>query len=793
MRFASSAKARDSRWPVLTLALGIGANAAIFEVLDAVVLRSLPVRNPEQFVRIQLLEKDKPVNLSYPLYRELAARQKVAEGLLAVSDYPLHAAVLRGRGPARTVNTVLVTGGYFDLLGIGARLGRVFADADDRAAAPPVAVISYSFWEREFGRSPEVLGQTLQINKAVVTIVGAAPREFLGETQGNAPDVWLPMSVAPLAMATDWLNAPKASWLSAMARLKPGVSIAQAQAALAALCSRLAPDAGYRLELAPGNRGIAQLQTRFESPLLVLMALVGTVLLIACCNLANLLLGRATARAHEIGVRLAIGAGRGRIIRQLLTESLLLAALGAAAALVVAGWGASALVTLASEDQGWRLALSYGWRVPAFIAAVAVGATCLFGIAPALAATHVDLNAALRAHTGGLTGGRLTGKLLVVAQVSMALMLVSGAALLTRSLWNLRHQDFGFHGEHVLMAQLPWEFSPRMMARYAALTQPLYDRVNALPGVRSAAFSGFGPMGGDQHTGGVSSSERPAERSDNTRIVHVSPRYFETMGIPIPAGRGIGMEDRATAPKVAVLSETAARVIFGGANPIGRLVTQGNQFDAQNAVEVVGVARDVRFASPAEPFGFLIYVPLTQAPAPITSVILRTAGDPQLAAGNLRAALHAIDPDMALGTIRALSATIDVQLAHERLMASLATCFGLLAMVLTCVGVYGVISYAVERRTREIGIRLALGGTRAQVTGTLMREVGLLVGASVSLGGAGAVVMTRSMRTMLFGFGTNDYGLLLSVGLVLAAVATVAGLVPARRAARLDPMAALRE
>jgi len=627
----------------------------------------------------------------------------------------------------------------------------------------------------------------------VVTIVGVAPEEFLGETRGNSPDVWLPMSVAPLAMATDWLNAPKASWLTAMARLKPGVSIAQAQAALAALCTQLAPSAGYRVELASGSRGIAQLQTRFESPLLVLMAVVGTVLLIACCNLANLLLGRATARAQEIGVRLAIGAGRGRIIRQLLTESLLLSMLGAVAAVAVAGWGARALVTLASEEQGWRLALSVGWRVPAFIAAVAVAATCVFGVAPALAATRLDLNAALRGHSRGLTGGRMTGKLLVVAQVSLALVLISGAALLTRSLWNLRHQDFGFHGDHVLTAQLPWEFSPRMMARYAALSQPLYDRVNALPGVRLAALSGFGPMGGDQHTGGLSSAERPAEKSDNTRIVHVSPQYFETMGIPIAAGRGIGVDDRASAPKVAVLSETAARTIFGGANPIGRLVTQGNRFDAQSAVQVVGVARDVRFASPAEPFGFLVYLPMTQAPAPITSVILRTSGDPALAAGNLRAALHALDPDMAVGTIRALSATIDAQLSRERLMASLATCFGLLALVLTCVGVYGVISYAVERRTREIGIRLALGGTRAQVTGALMREVATLVGASVALGGTGAVLMTRAMRTMLFGFGPNDYGLLLVVGLVLAAVAATAGLVPARRAAGLDPMAALRE
>ncbi len=757
---------------ILTLALGIGANAAIYEVLDAVAFRPLPVRDPQRLVRIQVEANGKPLNFSYPLYREMAARPNVAEGMFAVSDYPLHAAVLRGRGPARTVNAVLVSANYFELLGVPARIGRVFTDADDRA----IAVISHRFWDREFGRSAEALGKPLEINKAVVTIVGVAPPEFSGEKQGNAPDVWLPMSVAPLSMATDWLNAPKATWLTVMARLRPDVSPRQAQAALAALV----PD--FRLEVEPASRGIAQLQSRFQSPLLVLMAVVGTVLLIACCNLANLLLGRATARTHEIGVRLALGAGRGRLIRQLLTESVLLSAFGSAAALALARWGSRALVALSAQD----LALGFGWRVLAFTAAVTVAATCLFGVAPALAAIRVDLNAALQGHRRGQTGGTMLGKTLVVAQVSLALVLLSGAALLVRSLWNLRHQDFGFQGEHVLMAQLPWEFSPKMMARYAALTQPLYDRMNALPDVRSAALSGFGPMGGDQHTGGLAT----AESSDKARIVHVSPQYFETMGIPIVAGRALGSEG---ASKVAVLSETAARRLFGGANAVGRLVTQGNRYDAQDTWQVVGVARDVRFASPGDPFGSLVYLPITQAPAPITAVILRTTGDPALAAGNLRAALHAVDPDMAVGDIRTLTDTIDAHLSQERLMAMLASCFGLLALALTCVGVYGVISYAVERRTQEIGIRLALGATRGQVTGALMKEVAQLVAASAALGGAGAAAMTRAMRTMLFGFGPNDYGLLLAVALVLIAVAAAAGFLPARRAARLDPMAALRE
>lgn len=788
---------------ILTLALGIGANAAIYEVLDAVVFRSLPVKDPERLVRIQLLENGKPQSFGYPVYREMAARQQVAEGMFAVSNYPLHAAILRGRGPARTVNAVLATGAYFDLLGVAARTGRTFSEADDRGGAPPVAVISDNFCSREFGQGADALGKPLQINKAVVTVVGVAPRGFFGETQGNAPDVWLPMSVAPLAMATDWLNGPNATWLAVMARLRPEVSPRQAQSAfetlyrqVAALSDRPSGTAEYRVELKPGSRGIAELQARFESPLLILLGVVGTVLLIACCNLANLLLGRATARTHEIGVRLALGAGRGRLIRQLLTESVLLSVFGSAAALALAHWGAQALVVLAAEGQNWQVTLDAGWRVLAFTAAVTVAATCLFGVAPALAATRVDLHAALQGSRRGQTGGRqrqVLGRVLVVAQVSLALMLLSGAALLVGSLWNLRHQDFGFQDDHVLMAQLPWEFNPRMMARYAALSEPLYDRINRLPGVRSAAFSGFGPMGGDQHTGPLSSPERPSRKSDNNRIVHVSGRYFETMGIRIVAGRGIGEGDRADAPKALVLSETAARQIFGGANPVGRLVTQATRFDAQNAWQVVGVAADVRFANPGEPFGFLIYVPMAQAPAPITAVILRTGGDPALATGNLRAALHELDPEMAVGAIRPLSDTIDTQLGHERLLAMLATCFGLLALTLTSVGVYGVISYAVERRTQEIGIRVALGASRDQVTGVLMKEVGLLVAISAALGGAGAVAVTRGMRTMLFGFGAHDFGLVLAAALLPIGIASLAGFLPARRAARLDPMAALRE
>lgn len=436
-----------------------------------------------------------------------------------------------------------------------------------------------------------------------------------------------------------------------------------------------------------------------------------------------------------------------------------------------------------------------GWRALGFTAAVAAAATCLFGLAPALAATRVDVHAALQSGCRGRTGGRsrhLLAKSLVVAQISIALLLLSGAALLVRSLWNLRHQDFGFHGDDVLMVDLPLEFSKGLMARHNALRQPLYDRMNALPGVQSAAISGFGLMGRMQHTGSISTAGRPSHDGDLTRLIHVSPRYFETMGIRITAGRAIAADDRAAAPKVAVLSQTAAATLFGGANPVGRFVSGGKRFVAKDAMQVIGVARDVRFADPRDPFGILVYVPLPQDPAPATAVMLRAKGNPSLLVAPVRAALRELDPSLAIGEVGSLSANIDSKLGRERTLALLSTCFGLLALVLTCVGVYGVISYAVERRTQEIGVRLALGAGRGTVAGMLMRDVAALIGVSAVLGGAAAVAMTRAMRGMLFGFASNDYSLLLLAALLLALVAALAGYLPARRAARLDPMDALR-
>lgn len=471
---------------VLTLALGIGANAAIYRVLDSVVFRALPVTHPEQLVLVRLLENGKPLHFSYPLYREMAARQQVATGMFAASNAPLHQAILRGHGTIETLNASLVTGNYFQVLGVSARRGRCFTALDDRASAP-VAVISHAFWQRQFAGGAAI-GQTLEINRALVTVIGIMPPEFFGETAGNAPDAWLPISLQPLVSPSDWLDAPYSAWLEVTARLRPGIAPGQAAAALTALYGQTrdlsvhnVQSADYQVQLQPANQVLSELNAQAAHPLLILIGISAAVLLIACCNLANLLLGRANARTHEIGVRLALGAGRARTVRQLLTESFLLSALGTLAAGALAWWGSRALV----RAEGWQLALDSSWRVPGLTAAIAILATLLFGLAPALSATRFDLLPALRANRRTHSGGsprQFLGKALVVAQISTSLLLLSGAALLGRTMWNLQHQDFGFSRGDVLMVELPVEFAPGMRQRSNALRPVLLQRLRQLPG-----------------------------------------------------------------------------------------------------------------------------------------------------------------------------------------------------------------------------------------------------------------------------------------------------------------------
>jgi len=775
---------------VLTLALGLGANLAIYRVLDAVLFRELPVRDPGGLVQIQLLEGSDPQRVSYPLFRELAARQQVLDSLFAVSDVGLPAPD-GGRG-------FMVSGAYFRTLGIPAQIGRVFTEEDDRPGAQPVAVLSDSYWTREYARSTSAIGRTLQLNGARAAIIGVAPAGFFGETPGAARDFWVPMSLQPAITPGDRINGAAYSWLSMIGRLRPGVAARQAEAALDPLFREFAHltvtrfGRDYRVRVAPANRGIGDLDRRFERPLWLLMGMAGLVLVMLCSNLANLLLGRAAVRTHEIGVRLALGAGRWRILRQLLTESLVLCAAGIALAFPLGSRGASALAALASVGTGLRL--EAGWHEAIFALAAALACTCMFGLAPAFAATRVDVHSALQSQHRTTAGARRRhfANALVIAQISLSLVLICGAALFARSLWNLRHQDFGMSRD-ALLVDIPLELTPQAIAHQGALVWPLYERMNLLPGVRSAAVSAFGPMSSLLRTVGISTPERAAQRTDVTRLVCVSPGFFETMGIPMAAGRGITAEDRAGAAPVVVLNQGAARALFGAGSAIGRFVSQKDRYAARDAMQVIGVARDVRFSSAREPFGFVLYVPIAQSPAPVTGIVLRPAGNPAQAAAAARAAVKSVDPNLKIGAIRNYAEAFEGGLGNDKLLAAIAGTFGLLALALCYIGVYGVLSYAVERRTHEIGIRIALGAGRAGIYRMVLGEVSLLMAASLLVGGAGAVAATRALRGMLFGFAAADYTLPLLAAVLLGSAAFAASYLPARRASRLDPVDALRQ
>jgi predicted permease len=785
---------------VLTLALGIGANTTIFQLLDAVIYRPLPVPEPGRLALLKVLANGTLGDFSYPVYREMAARQNVAEGIYAGTYAPIIESTLRAGGETKKVNATLVSGNFFQVLRARAAVGRVLTPADDEPTAAPVAVISSAFWTRQFSRRPDIVGQTIEINRVPITVIGVAATSFFGDSLSFNLDAWLPMSLQPRVMHQQLLKDTETTWIVSVARLKPGVSMARAQVAFNALFHQVSPSSAAEdsVQLSSAARGLTLLQDEYEAPLLLLMAVTALALLIACCNLANLLLGRSTARIHEIGVRLALGAGRGRVIRQLLTESLLLSAIGCVAALVLASWAWRALVvTVYGEGSALHAASEAGWRVLAFVGIVALLATSFFALAPALAATRVDIRSALANNRRSQSAGpsrQLLGKALIVTQVSISLLLLSGAGLLLRSLYHLRHQNFGYRTEGVLVAELPLQFDRPEDARDSSIAQPLLDRVNALPGVTSAALSCFGPMSSGQATGRVSTPQHEGKNSVEVRAVTVSPQYFETMGIPLLAGRAIGAQDRAKTAQVAILSQTAARQLFGAANPIGRFISAGRTYDAADAAQIIGVVHDMRYADPRDPFGALAFIPLAQGEdAPITNIILRTKGDPAQYAGAIRETMRQLDPSRAVGSITRLSDQIEDKLDTDDTVATLTTAFGILALALTCIGIYAVVGYAVALRTQEIGIRLALGASRAGISRMIVRDLCKLLAVSAVLGCAGAWAGSRLLRDTLFGIGPPDLAVPVAAAALLCAVGILAAFVPARRAARFDPMVALRQ
>jgi len=806
---------------VLTLALGIGANTAIFSLINAALLKMLPVAHPERLATIGCSADDA---FPYPAYKQLRDRNQVFSGVLAFrrfEDFDLevdgHAGLVKGQ---------VVSGNYFSVLGVSAILGRTITPDDDReAAGSPVAVISYDYWVKRFNRNPSVVGRKVALNGSPFTLIGVTPPDFFGLVPGSPIELSVPISMVGQvrpgwsAAGTPYsvLSAPFRNWLYLMGRLGPGVTEQQALANADAIYRQSMREAAdgmgglpfdsprvkemylrFRLRLEPGGRGLATLRQQFSRPLLILMAIVGVLLLITCANVANLMLARASVRQREIVVRIALGAGRRRLVRQLITESALLALVGGACGLLLAFWATGSLLALMSHASTPISVNAYpDTRVLAFTALISFVTAILFGLAPALRATGPGV-AGLK-ESGRILGdmrpqSRL-GKALVVSQVALSLVLLVGAGLLVRSLRNLRDFNPGFNAQHVLLVSLNPSLVGYKEQQVVALYQRLTAEIKALPGVRTVSFSDFSPMAVRlSYTMPTVEGYTPRPGETTPVMLNViGPDYFKSLETPVLLGREFTDADMAGAPKVGIINQAMARHFFGDANPIGRRFSIPGWRADSSWLEIVGVIGDAKYHDLREQTPPQAYIPFLQSPESGTSTFeVRVATDPvSLAAGVRRIILQA-DSRLPVFDVKTLTEQVDESLVEDRLVTSFSTLFGLLALLLASVGLYGVMAHAVSRRTNEIGVRMALGAQPRQILGMAMRETLLLLVLGVAIGIPVALGASRLIRSELYGLGPSDPLTILTTTLLMLGVAGLAGYFPARRATKVDPMVALR-
>jgi predicted permease len=811
---------------VLSLALGIGANTAIFSLLDAVLLKSLPVREPEKLVlfgdgvNVGMIGDFPNRNwdiFSYPFYREVRQRNEVFSDVAAMTSIPwfVHGAInTTGASDEMVPITVqLVSGSYFTMLGVNARIGRVITDADDQVAgAHPVAVVSHSWWERKLGGNPAAVGKTVTIDKVAYTIIGVAPREFFGTMVGQAPHMWVPLAMEAQMPPAYWNGREDQSWqeLHLIARLKNGASVQQATAAVNLLfkqnlqeragaqasAERLQDIQRANIELTPAGRGLSELRREFSLSLRILMGVVGVVLLIACANVANLLLARAAARQKEFAVRLAVGAGRVRLIRQLLTESLLLAGLGAAAGIFLAWWGSSILILMASAgSEALPIDVTPNARILGFTLMASLLSALIFGSAPALRAARIEPNAS---RTGGkgtaqTTSQGLFGKALVIAQVALSLLLLVGAGLFVRTLINLQSLPSGFNQQNVLLFQIDTATTGYNGAQLGALLREVEDKVKTVPGVQAASFSFFIFNQGQWTSLAYTRDQNmPEGQSRTIRNNQIGREFFATMGIPIVLGRGFGPQDTDRSQKVAVISEAMAQRFFPNSSPLGRRFGIDGP-ESSEQIEIIGVVKDAKYMNLTEQTRPMAYYPHSQGSGPLSNFVVRYSGAPEAVIPQVRRAIREVNRTLPIDEVVSLSEHIGRSLTQQKLVARLAAFFGILALLLACIGLYGILSYAVARRTNEIGIRMALGAQRANVLWLVLRDALKLVIAGVAVGLLGSLAATQTVSTLLYGLKPNDPPTIAAAALLLLTVAALAGYLPARRAARVDPMVALRD
>ena len=799
---------------VLTLALGIGANTAIFSVIDAVMLRKLPVKDPQDLIQLATVGPYGVATFSHPGYRRFRDENHVCSEMGVIGWLnKLHASI---DGQAETVEGRIVSGNFFSLLGVGTSVGRTFTSQDEKTPqSSAVAVISYDYWKRRFGLSPSVVGKGITLNRTVFAIVGVTPAGFSGPEVGYSPDVYVPMTTEPVFHEErSWLDQPDFHWLRIVGRLKPTVSREQARADLDVIYREVLADIptqgwspterrdflSMRLEVASAASGLVfGLPKELPKTLSILMAMVGLVLLVSCANVANLLLGRATARQKEIAVRLAIGAGRYRLIRQLLTEGAVLAVAAGALGLLCAYWASAAVVTLLSLGrESLYLDLRPDPHVLGFTGALALLATLLFGVAPALHGTRLDLTPTLKESAGGLRSQRPRlglAKGLVVSQVALSLLLLFGAGLFVRTLENLENLDAGFERKGVVLFDIDPTKSGNKGPAATRLYKQLLEHISAIRSVRSASLSDMTPItggGGWDNAVWVEGYTPAPDESTTVYLNAVGPRYFDTLHTPLLLGREFNARDTETTPKVGIINQTMARYFFGSHNPVGRRFGWYGEDRNKVQFEIVGVAKDAKYETLREQVPRTAYLDCFQMTMGAMTVEVRTAANPAAVISPIRNELKAVDASLQVGGFTTLEERVDESLGHERLMATLSSLFGGLAVLLACVGLYGVVAYSVSRRTREIGIRMALGAGRAQIFGMILGESAALIAAGVAVGLPVAIAAARLISGQLYGLKFADPASLAGAILLLTVLAAIAGYVPARRATKVDPMLALR-
>jgi predicted permease len=838
LKYAARLLWRSKAWTamvVLSLALGIGANTALFSAVNGLALRTLPVDDPGSLVRLRHVGRNEMsqnvseygsvtrpggtplgTTFSYPVFRELRAANQTLVDLAAGAPSSQVNVVVDGQ--AEIGSSYIMSGNFLGLLGVRTAVGRPIAPDDDQPSAAPVAVVSHGFWTRRFGRDPAVVGKVVHVNDIPVTIIGVLTPQFTGVQRAvaTAPDISFPLALDGRvnAQAADpkgkpRLDDPTYYWLQLIGRLKPGITAAQAegnlagvfqQAARAGFASVLAamPAEEQRSSMFQDRDEVSRLQVSsaasglYDNPpndmrtVTTLSVVVALILLIVCANVANLQLSRAAARQREISVRLSIGATRLRLVRQLLTESVMLALAGAVVGVVIAYWGRQLL-----PGQTGRAPLD--WRVLGFAGALAIATAVLFGIAPALRATRVAVGDALKEHSRTVAGSRaLVGKVLLVVQVAISLVLLIGAGLFLQTVENLRDVDVGFDPRNLVLFRMNPQLNRYEPERIAALYDRTIERLTAVPGVRAVTLSNPPLLSGSVNGTSFIVQGRPFVRGEQNNVnrVRVAANFFDTMGIPLLTGRGFTAADNQAAPRVAVINEAAVRKFFPNENPLGRRF--GSNPETSSEIEVVGVVRDAKYNSVRDDAPATMYVPYTQSPVGGMAFEVRTATEPTSAVGAIREAVRQADPNVPLTNVSTQMEAIEGRFAQERLFAQAYALFGGLALLVAAVGLFGVMSYSVARRVNEIGVRMALGAQRFDVVRMIMRESIVLVGAGIVIGIGAALASGRLVATLLFGLQPTDPGTIALAVAVLLTVSALAGYLPARRAARVDPMVALR-